>query len=481
MTPTFPTSGDFTIAQDHLYRSLLLFSPELTLALTIPILLICYFLGGAFRKGYLWVGLMGTLAALGFAVMDGWPKLENIQNFYQDRIAGSNVILGTNVLNNLIFSDMIVIDPLAIILRWFILLSLAFILLLNILTRFPQKEASGDYTILLLGSTLGMMIMASANHLLMMFLGMEMATVPCYMLAAFRRTERKAGEAGLKYVLFGSAVSGLTLYGITLVIAQFGSGYLPDIARAYFFWINEDKVPMLPSIGLFLIVLGLFFKLSIIPFHFWCPDVFEGCSAEIAGFLSVASKGAALGLLIRFLFALADPNYTYVNRVLATTLGIFLGTSGVITSTFGNLLALRQTNLQRIFAYSTIAHAGYLLLPLSCISTEGVATSLFYLIAYLWMNLGVFACIAIIFQHQKTAELARLKGYFQRAPFLVTAMVISILSLLGLPPLIGFAGKFQIFSVLLSSANQSKSYFPFMQDYLWILIIFTGGGQANSK
>jgi NADH-quinone oxidoreductase subunit N len=205
-----------------------------------------------------------------------------------------------------------------------------------------------------------------------------------------------------------------------------------------------------------LILVGIAFKLSAVPFHFWCPDVFEGASAEVAGFLSVASKGAALAMLVRILmtfggldslvgtFGVANPNWQGVQSFLIPAIAFF----AALTSTFGNLAALQQTNLKRLLAYSTIAHAGYMMMGLATMNTDGVAAVLVYLAAYLFMNLGAFAVVAFIRNQINSEELDKYRGLVRRSPWMVLTLSIFLLSLLGLPPLIGFPAKYLIFSSL---------------------------------
>ncbi len=201
-------------------------------------------------------------------------------------------------------------------------------------------------------------------------------------------------------------------------------------------------------LGTLFLLIGIAFKLAAVPFHFWCPDVFEGASAEVAGFLSVASKGAALALLARVAFALGGfdkaVNSLSVAEYLLPTLAIF----AAVTATFGNLAAYLQTNLKRLLAYSTIAHAGYMMMGLAPLTRDGAAAVLFYLIAYLFMNLGAFAVVAFLRNQTGSEDLSSFRGLIRRAPLLTVTLAVFLLSLLGMPPLAGFAAKFQIFRVL---------------------------------
>jgi NADH-quinone oxidoreductase subunit N len=347
------------------------------------------------------------------------------------------------------FAGMLVFDNFTIFLRMFLLGFTGLVILLSIQTGIPDKEDSADFNVLLLGATLGMSLMASSNHLMMVFISIEMASLPSYALAGFLKGRRQSSEAALKYVVYGGGAAGVMLYGISLIAGRFGTGYLPEVAAGV---AATPLDPILILGGLFLLV-GIAFKLAAVPFHFWCPDVFEGASAEVAGFLSVASKGAALALLARFVLAVAGPadgaSFIVVARYLVPTMAFF----AAATATFGNFAAYGQTNLKRLLAYSTIAQAGYMMMGLATLSPGGAGAVLYYLVAYLFMNLGAFAIVAYLRNLTHSEDLRDFRGLIHRAPVLVVTLAIFLLSLLGLPPLMGFMAKFQIFAELFDSAQ----------------------------
>jgi NADH-quinone oxidoreductase subunit N len=304
----------------------------------------------------------------------------------------------------------------------------------------------------------------------MVFIAVEMASLPSYALAGFLKGKRISSEAALKYVVYGGGSAGIMLYGISLLAGRFGTGYLPDLAAAYIQVIKPAGstglvFDPLVVLGTLFLMIGVAFKLAAVPFHFWCPDVFEGASAEVAGFLSVASKGAALALLTRIVFTLGglDPlifqskpavegaDWMALIRYLVPTLAFF----AALTATFGNLAAYLQNNLKRLLAWSTIAHAGYMMMGLAVLQRSGVEAVLFYLIAYLVMNLGAFAVVAYLRNLTGSEDLESLRGVIRRAPVMVVVLSFFLLSLLGIPPLIGFTAKFQIFAVLF---NVGRSY-----------------------
>jgi NADH-quinone oxidoreductase subunit N len=361
-----------------------------------------------------------------------------------------------------IFGGMLVFDRFSVFIKVFLLSFTALVIVLALLSRIPDREDSADFFCLLLGSVVGMSIMASANHLLMVFMGVEMASVPSYALAGFLKGKRQSSEAALKYVVYGGGASGVMLYGISLLAGKFGTGYMPDV----FTFVSTTALDPLVLMGLLFILVGVAFKLAAVPFHFWCPDVFEGAAAEVAGFLSVASKGAALALLARVALGLGD-----IAHYLVPALAFF----AALTTTFGNLAAYNQTNLKRLLAYSTIAHAGFMMMGLATLSREGAGAVLFYLIVYLVMNLGAFAVVAFLRNVTGSEDLSSFRGLMQRSPVMVITLGVFLLSLLGLPPLGGFAAKFQIFYVLYQRADAYQLAGQLSLSYtLYSLLVIAG-------
>ena len=379
------------------------------------------------------------------------------------------------------YHGLLAYDHFTIFLRIFLFLFTALVVLLTLLTGIPDREDSADFYCLLLGATLGMALMASANHLLMVFIAVEMASLPSYGLAGFLKGKRQSSEAALKYVVYGSGASGVMLYGISLLAGKFGTGYLPDVAQGY-----TAALKLTPDfgalaillLGTLFILIGIGFKLAAVPFHFWCPDVFEGAAAEVAAFLSVASKGAALALLGRFTLVLAglgqevfDPaTWLKMAQYLAPSLAVF----AALTATFGNFAAYYQTNLKRLLAYSTIAHAGYMMMGLATMTPEGASAVLFYLIAYLIMNLGAFAIVAFLRNQTGSEDLSSFRGLVQRSPLLVVTFGFFLFSLIGVPPLAGFAAKFQICAALFHAGQFYATRAPGLSNTMYALLVIGG-------
>ncbi len=430
----------------NLGDDLLAFMPELILCGGIVVLLILRMFKALDRLHLGTIALILTLTALGYSCIQ-WQTPPNSP----------------------MFGGLLWNDGFTVFLRLFLFSFAALLVWLSMLTGIPDREDSGDFYCLLLGATVGMSLMASATHLLMVYIGVEMASLPSYALAGFLKGKRQSSEASLKYVVYGGGASGVMLYGISLLAGKFGTAYLPDLANAYVKALHQGPTAATVGadpyllLGTMFILIGMGFKLAAVPFHFWCPDVFEGAAAEVAAFLSVASKGAALALVGRFSLVLAGltgpsmsryDGWLHVAQFLVPGLAFF----AVLTTTFGNLAAYLQTNLKRLLAYSTIAQAGYMMMGLAALNREGASAVLFYLVAYLFMNLGAFAVVAFLRNQTGSEDLSSYRGLAYRSPLMAVLLSIFLLSLLGVPPLAGFAAKFQILSALTHAGQDYSSW-----------------------
>jgi NADH-quinone oxidoreductase subunit N len=442
---------------NYVSGDLLLFLPELIVTAAIVVLLLLRMFRGFDRVQLGWCALILTLFAL---AVSAWQWVESKPT---DSVP--------------IFAGMIVYDSLTNYLRVLLLSATAITILLTLQTGIPDREDSADFHVLLLGGTLGMLLMSSAYHLLMAYIAVEMASLPSYALAGFLKGRRQSSEAALKYVVYGGGASGVMLYGISLLAGRFGTAYLPDLATAYASVLKNQAttggVDALLVLGTLFILIGLAFKLSAVPFHFWCPDVFEGAAAEVAAFLSVASKSAAFALTARILLVLsatAGPD----TWLLARYFGVPLAFLAALTATFGNLAAYPQNNLKRLLAYSTIAHAGYMLMGLAVLTAEGARSVVFYLATYVFMNLGAFAVVAFLRNRTGSEDLRDFRGLIYRAPGLVVLLAIFLLSLLGMPPLAGFVAKFQVFAALFHGGQEVASKVPWLSAVYYGLLVIGG-------
>jgi NADH-quinone oxidoreductase subunit N len=298
----------------------------------------------------------------------------------------------------------------------------------------------GEFYLLLLVSTIGMNLMASAGDLIMLYLAIETTSLPLYILAGFFVTDSKSTEAGFKYLLFGALTSTVMLYGFSLFYGFTGTTDIAALTQT----VLSGELPFGLVLGtLMLVLVGFGFKISVVPFHFWAPDVYEGAPTPVAGFLSTASKAAGFAVLMRVLlvaFPVAVPYWAAILAALSTA-----------SMTLGNALALAQRNIKRLLAYSSIAHAGYALIGVAAVSSLGVAAAVFYLLAYVITNLAAFGAVAAFSRVSGSDEIADYAALSRRAPGLSLVMLVAFLSLAGMPPLGGFVAKVFVFAAAVKS------------------------------
>ena len=448
---------------DTVRVSLPLFRPELCLVATIVLLLLCRMLP---LLRYVDSGAI-ALGGVCFAAWYAYTDFLSIDSQMADSL------LSTSAVRNELFGGLLVFDSFTAFLRLVLAGFLVLYVVLTKLSGIPDREDGADFYSLVLGSSLGMCLMVSANNLLMVFMAVEMASVPSYALAGMLKGRPASSEAALKYAVYGAGAAGVMLYGISLISGVLGTLVLPDVS----FEISRvlaaggtSGSTMVLCLGGLMLSVGLAFKLSAVPFHFWCPDVFEGAAAEVGAFLSVASKAAAVALLVRVAFAFSAPVTEDVvgmsaNAVANTDVRHFIvyviGLFAAVTCTFGNLAAYGQTNMKRLLAYSTIAHAGYIMMAVAAAvalvatSPEGardaVSAVAFYLATYLFMNLGAFGIVALLRNRLKSEEISSYAGLIRVSPGIVVATAVVLVSLIGLPPLAGFVAKFLVFSSLVDA------------------------------
>jgi NADH-quinone oxidoreductase subunit N len=295
-----------------------------------------------------------------------------------------------------------------------------------------------EFPILILFSTLGMMVMVSANDLLAMFIGLELQSLSLYVLAALNRNSLLSSEAGIKYFILGALSSGLLLFGISYIYGFSGNTNFNLIAVNY----NSESLGLL--IGIVFVLAGLAFKVSAVPFHMWTPDVYQGAPTPITAFFALAPKIAAMGLLVRFLFNSFGELYLDWQQII-----FFISIASMMLAAFA---AIAQTNIKRLMAYSSIGHIGYALIGVACVSSEGLRSLLIYLMIYLVMNISVFTVILSLKRNDAYFEnISDLSGMYKNHPFTTILVALMMFSLAGIPPLAGFFGKFYIFVAALES------------------------------
>jgi NADH-quinone oxidoreductase subunit N len=350
------------------------------------------------------------------------------------------------------FTSLFVTDSLAVFFKMVFLIATAMTILIS--TNYIKTEGFdlGEYYAVMLFSILGMMMMASANDFILIYLGLELMTISFYVLSGFFKTDLKSNESALKYLILGGFASAIFLYGISLLYGATGSTEISVIAER-FKGIDPNATsyllsnPML-ALAIIMILAGLCFKVSAVPFHMWTPDVYEGAPTSITAFMSVGPKAAGFVVML---------------RVLVVALGAFqnqwmtlLGIIAVLTMTLGNVVAIAQNNVKRMLAYSSIAHAGYILVGIVAstkASGTGPASVSFYILSYLFMNMGAFSVLLALRKEDKhtglrvsSTNLEDLAGLSKRDPLLAFLMLVFMFSLTGIPPTAGFVGKFYIFT-----------------------------------
>jgi len=350
-------------------------------------------------------------------------------------------ILATSLLfaqpagSALVFGGMLRFDWLGFVFKMFFILAAGVTALFFMDAN--QLNRRAEAYLLLVAATLGMCLMASSADLVMLYLAIETTSIPLYLLAGFLKNDDKSTEAGFKYMLFGALTSAVLLYGFSMIYGFSGKTGLYDLSL-YFSSFN------LLAVGIvFLVLAGLAFKVSLFPFHFWAPDVYEGAPTPVAGFLSTASKAAGFAVLIR-LFTAAFP-------AISADWSLILAVLATLTMTVGNLIALAQKSIKRMLAYSSIAHAGYAMIGVVAFSQLGAASVVFYLIGYVLTNLLAFGIVGIVGRLTGSDDFQAFSGLSRRSPALGLAALVAFFSLAGMPPFVGFVAKFFVFSAAIES------------------------------
>jgi NADH-quinone oxidoreductase subunit N len=312
------------------------------------------------------------------------------------------------------------------------------------------EEGRSEFFSLIIFAALGMTVMASANDLITLYIGLELMSLSFIVLTAYERRSMKSTEAGTKYVLLNAMSSAVLLYGMSLLYGLSGSVVFSDITGALK---GGNNLPMI-VLGSILLIAGFAFKISAVPFHMWAPDIYEGAPAPVTAFLAGGSKVAAFAVLIKVLMGVMTPSYSNVNALVIAL--------SVLSMIIGNIIAISQTNLKRMLAYSGISHAGYMLIGIVSYTSRGVSGILYYLILYIFANIGAFAAITAFSNVSGKDDIKDFAGMWKRSPFLAATLMISLLSLAGIPPAAGFIGKFYLFSEAVK------------QGYLWMAFLAMG-------
>ncbi|MCI0537173.1 MAG: NADH-quinone oxidoreductase subunit N [Verrucomicrobiales bacterium] len=392
-----------------------------------------------------------AVAALGLGLLlaDLWTPTHLKRSLgYAAALGLTLILLGSFALGTGdAFGKMYVLDGLALFFKRFFLLAAVIVLLISV--EFSDRIQAGhsEFYALVLFALCGMLFAASANDFVLVFVSLELITITFYVLNSFQRARMASLEAGVKYLILGALSTAFTVYGIALIFGTTGQTNFAQIAAV------AGNVPKQPVflLGLLMVLVGLGFKIAAFPFQIWAPDVYQGSPTPATAFLAVGSKAAGIVLLIRVLFSAVPAVTAQWSQLLMVI--------SAVTILYGNLCAIPQRNLKRLLGYSSIAHAGYLLLGVAAMNAAGSSAILYYLSGYLFTLLAAFMVIALVTREAQDEDITALAGLFQRSPLLATALTLSMVSLAGIPPLAGFFGKFLLIrAVLERGALQPASY-----------------------
>ena len=414
-------------------QSLSLYWPELILTVTVLLTIVVdlFYSNKESGRTAFWVlgGLILTQAAISF----------------QD-----SAIVTTLFMDNLAF------DPFATFFKSLIILSTILVIFISQRTHELDGYRTGEYYALIAVMVFGMFLMASAIDLIMVYISIEIVSITSFILAGYLRGDRRSNEAALKYVIYGAFSSGIMLFGLSIVFGLAGSTKFFAIQEAM--WNLEGTANFAFTLAAIFILAGFGYKISAVPFHFWTPDVYEGAPTSITAYLSVAPKAVGFAVAIRFFNQVFGDGGSFIDPSLTTFTELpwpqLLAILAVATMTLGNLVAIQQSSVKRMLAYSSIAHAGYMLMALPTLSSQGVYAVMIYLVMYLFMNLGAFFVVIYVKSQGGGESFEDYSGLGWKMPIVGIVMTIFMLSLTGIPPTAGFIGKFYLFAAVIKTGPQ---------------------------
>lgn len=415
---------------EHIIESISRFLPEIALTLTLVAAIVADLILKERNRHVAWVVFAGLVVT-------------------------AILVLGQAGWNESIFSDMIAVDPFAIFFKAVLLAAGLFIVLFSIKCRELEHNIMriGEYYMLITGVILGMFLMVGATNLLLMYLAFELTSIGSYVLAGFTKSLRKSAEASMKYIIFGSVSSGFLIYGISLLVGITGAVNIYGVQEALQAGVEQTLVLY---IAVIMIIVGFSYKITVIPFHFWAPDVYEGAPVTITTFLATASKVAGFAMMIRFFrISFMDSGALSVagfeGFVAIVPWNMVLAVMAALTMLVANLMALWQENIKRLLAYSSIAHAGFILMGLALLTDEGISAMMIYMTIYLFMNMGAFYVVMLVANKLDTELISDYEGLGHRSPFLGVSMAIFLVALAGFPPTAGFIAKVYIFGATINA------------------------------
>ncbi len=397
------------------------FLPELILTAAILLVIVFHVVTG--KKRALFPAVL-TLVSVGAAMI----------------VAGG---LGAGGVKDLFFG-MVRIDEFSTFFKVLLSLVSIFAVLMSLASVEVSSKRQSEYYILLLTATLGMFLLSSATDMVMIYLAIELVSIPSYILAGYYKRVEASVEASMKYVVYGATASGVMIYGFSLIYGLTGTTNLAEISTA----LAGVKNPVVLTVASLMVTVGFGYKIAAVPFHMWCPDVYEGAPTPITAFLSVGPKGAGFAILIRFFYEV------FARRSGATDWSALAGIDWItvfaalsaVTMTVGNLVAVVQTNVKRLLAYSSVAHAGYMLMGFVLLNVAGLRAILFYLVVYVFMNMGAFLVTVLVANITGGDDIENFSGLGAKSPFMAICMSIFLFALTGIPPFSGFVGKVYLFA-----------------------------------
>ncbi len=415
---------------EHIIESIYRFLPEIALTVTLVAAIVADLVLKERNRNVAWVVLAGlAVTAVLVAGQSGW--------------------------NVSIFSDTVAVDPFAVFFKALLLAAGLLIVLFSMKSRELDLNSTriGEYYMLITGVIFGMFLMVGATNLLLMYLAFELTSISSYVLAGFTKSLRKSAEASMKYIIFGAVSSGFLIYGISLLVGITGAVDIYGVRDALQAGVEQTSALY---VSMIMIIVGFSYKITVVPFHFWAPDVYEGAPVTITAFLATASKVAGFAMMIRFFRisftdsgALSTAGFDGLVAVLPWSM--ILAVLAAVTMLAANLMALWQENIKRLLAYSSIAHAGFILMGLALVTDEGISAMMIYLAIYLFMNLGAFYVAMLVANKLGTEAIADYQGLGHRAPFLGVSMAVFLVALAGFPPTAGFIAKVYIFGATISA------------------------------
>lgn len=421
-----------TIAQ--IYQGIPYFAPELVISITFLLVLVIEIISK--KTSYVSLGVITIIGLL-------------VSMFYAYRLYG--------MPEDYIFFRMVSVDPFAIFFKFVFGISTILIVLFSFDSEEIKQYNAGEYYCLIIAVQLGMNLLASANNLLMIWLALELVSIPSYLLSGFLKKDKLSAEASLKFVIYGSVSTAVMLFGLSYLYGITGSYELNEIRTSL---AAAQINPTILLIILALIFAGIGYKIAAVPFHFWCPDVYEGSPTVITAFFSIGPKAAGMSLLIRFFYGVfAEGGPTDFRVVGGFDWPVLMGLISAVTMTVGNVVAIWQTSIKRMLAYSSIAHVGYMMMGFVLLKGDGIQAILFYLLVYLVMNLGAFLVVVALSSRMQSDHLSDYRGLISRNPMAASLMALFMLSLIGIPGLGGFVGKFYLFMATIDAR------------YYWLVVI----------